>query len=225
MHPIVRDFVADVIAVTTLAEPIVEFGSLQVEGEQDADLRPLFPGSTFIGTDMRPGPGVDRTEDLRALTFSDDSIGTAICVETLEHCEDPVTACRELTRVVAPGGILIASAPMLLGIHAYPSDYFRFTPAAFSSMLAGFAAVSVAGFGDPTHPQWVFAVAAHRPALDFSVEQLPGIAAAQRRYDEAPGMFRIGPLQTDPRSLAKLVVQQLPRVARDRARRSTKPSR
>src|SRR5207247_792573 len=109
-------------------DPVVEFGALQVEPGQDADLRPLFAGRPYLGTDLRPGPGVDRVEDLRALTLADGSVGTALCLETLEHCEDPFAAGRELARVVADGGVCLVSTPLMLGIHGYPNDYWRFTP-------------------------------------------------------------------------------------------------
>ena len=80
-----------------LPEPIVEFGSMQVEPGQPNDLRRLFAGRDFTGTDMRPGPGVDRVEDLRALTYPDASVGTALCLDTLEHCADPLAACASST--------------------------------------------------------------------------------------------------------------------------------
>ena len=48
--------------------PIFEFGSYQVEGQVEyADLRSLFPGKEYVGCDMRPGPGVDRVEDVSAI--------------------------------------------------------------------------------------------------------------------------------------------------------------
>src|SRR3954462_8198699 len=117
MQPVVRAFVEDVLEATAPPDPVVEFGSMQVEAEQNGDLRPLFAGRAFTGTDFREGPGVDRVEDLRALSCADGSVGTALCLETLEHVEDPLTACRELARVVAPGGVCLVSTPFLLGIH------------------------------------------------------------------------------------------------------------
>src|SRR3954451_4520522 len=134
MQPVVRAFVEDVLEATAPPDPVVEFGSMQVEAEQNGDLRPLFAGRDFTGTDFREGPGVDRVEDLRNLTFEDGSVGTAICLETLEHCEDPLAACRELGRVTS--GVCLVSTSFLLGIHGYPNDYFRFTPEAMRSMLA-----------------------------------------------------------------------------------------
>ena len=48
-----------------IQEPIIEIGSFLVEGQEElADLRPLFKGKKYIGCDMRPGPGVDRIEDV-----------------------------------------------------------------------------------------------------------------------------------------------------------------
>jgi SAM-dependent methyltransferase len=217
MNRIVRAFVTDAVEALELSDPIVEFGALQVDDEEGADLRDLFPGRAFTGTDFRAGPGVDRVEDLRSLGFADGSVGTAICLETLEHCEDPIRACSELARVVAPGGVLIASTPMLIGIHAHPNDYFRFTPEALRSMLSGFDDVWVGSYGEPAIPYWVFAIAARGRSLGLTLERMPRLAAAQARFDAARGEFRIGPFHLGLRSLAATVVRQLPRVAAERA--------
>jgi len=217
MHPHVRDFVTDVVEAVQLPDPVVEFGALQVEDQPGSDLRDLFTGRPYTGTDMRPGPGVDRVEDLRSLSYGDGSVGTAICLETLEHCEDPIRACGELARVVAPGGVLIASAPMLIGIHGYPSDYFRFTPAAFESLLRGFDDVWVGAYGEAGMPYWVFGVAARGRTLGLTLERLPRLAAHQARFEAARGEFAIGPFHIGLRALVGTVAKQLPRVASQRA--------
>ena len=41
-----------------------------------AALRSLFPGKAYVGCDMRPGPGVDRVEDVSAMTFGNCQAGT-----------------------------------------------------------------------------------------------------------------------------------------------------
>ena len=216
MQPVVRDFVQDALEALELPDPVVEFGSLQVEAEQDADLRPLFAGRPFTGTDFREGPGVDRVEDLRALTYEDDSVGTAICLETLEHVEDPLTACRELARVVRPGGVCLVSTPLLLGIHGYPNDFFRYTPEGMRSLLKPFDAAWVTGLGDPAMPLWVFAVAANGRALDLSLPQLPRLRAAQERFERADGKIRLGAMQVTPRELARALRTEVPRLLRQR---------
>jgi SAM-dependent methyltransferase len=216
MQPVVRDFVQDALEVLELPDPVVEFGSLQVEAEQDADLRPLFAGRPFTGTDFREGPGVDRVEDLRALTYEDDSVGTAICLETLEHVEDPLTACRELARVVRPGGVCLVSTPLLLGIHGYPNDFFRYTPEGMRSLLKPFDAAWVTGLGDPAMPLWVFAVAANGRALDLSLARLPRLRAAQERFERADGKIRLGAMQVTPRELVRALRTEVPRLLRQR---------
>jgi len=218
-QPVTRDFLRDLMGVLELPEPVVEFGAMQVEAAQDGDLRPLFAGRRFVGTDFREGPGVDRVEDLRALTFADGEVGTAICLDTLEHCEDPPQACRELARVVRPdGGVCVLSSVMLFGIHGYPSDYFRFTPEAFRSMLSGFDDVWAVGTHDPDIPREVFAVGVHGRKLDLSLDRLPRLAAYQRRWDEARDGVRIGPLRVPPRELARILRAEVPRLARERFR-------
>jgi SAM-dependent methyltransferase len=217
MHPAVRAFVEDVAEAVDLPDPIVEFGSMQVEAGQSSDLRPLFAGRSYVGTDYREGPGVDRIEDLRALTFADGEVGTAICLETLEHVSDPPAACRELARVVGAGGVVIVSAPTLLGTHAYPDDYFRFMPDSFRAMLAGFDDVWVHGLGDPGMPMWVLGVAAKDRTLGLSLDRLPRTANTQADHDAARGRFKLGPFRYPGRDLIRELAPQIPRVIRERA--------
>jgi SAM-dependent methyltransferase len=192
---LIADFVADLQRVVALPDPVVEFGS-------------------FI-TDPDSGVG-----DLRALSFGDGEVGTALCLDTLEHCEDPPQACRELARVCSPdGGVAVISSVMLFGIHAYPNDYFRFTPEGFRAMLAqGFDDVWVAGLGDPNIPMQVIGVGIRGSVLDVSLDRLPSLAAAQARYDAARGKVRIGPLHVSPRELARAVARDLRRNAAQRIR-------
>ena len=219
-HELIYSVVSDLVQRLELREPIVEFGSMQVEEEQPGDLRPLFAGRHFIGTDFREGKGVDRTEDLRKLTFADGEVGTAVCLDTLEHVADPIAAGRELTRVVSPnGGICLISSVMLMPIHGYPSDYWRFTPEALDVLLDHFDDVDVATMGDPTIPFWLFGLASKGRQLGLRLAQLPSLADSQRRYEEADGMLTIGPFRTGLRELGGELRMQLPRIVRQRAAR------
>lgn len=214
---LIRRFVADLQRVEAMPGPVYDFGSLQVEEDQDADLRPLFAAREFVGVDMRPGPGVDAVMDLRALDLADASVGTALCLDTLEHCEDPPQACRELARVTAPGGICVIASVMLFGIHAYPSDYFRFTPEAFRSMLGqGFDAVWAAGVGSPDFPSQVVGVGVKGRALDLP--PLPSLQDAQQAYEAGRGRVRVGIFNYPPWELAAALVRQAPRLVRERRR-------
>lgn len=217
-HDLLYGVVADLVERMELREPIVEFGSMQVEEGQPNDLRPLFAGRTFVGTDMRDGPGVDRTEDLRGLRFADEEVGTALCLDTLEHCADPMAACRELHRVVSSeGGVCLISSVMLIGIHAYPSDYWRFTPEGFRVLLERFDDVDVAAWGDPEAPFFVFGVASKGRKLDIRLAELPSLSNMQREYEDAAGKVKIGPFRYPLRELGAVLRDELPRAVWQRA--------
>jgi ubiquinone/menaquinone biosynthesis C-methylase UbiE len=49
--------------------------------------------------------------DIEAMPFPDDSFGTVVCTEVLEHVPYPKTALSEIRRVLRPGGVLIGSVP------------------------------------------------------------------------------------------------------------------
>ena len=222
-QPLIHAFVSELAQRVELPDPIVEFGALQVEPGQPNDLRPLFDGRTYVGTDMREGPGVDRVEDLRALSFGDGEVGTALCTDTLEHCADPLTATREMHRALAPGGVCVITSVMLFGIHGYPNDYWRFTPEGFRVLLEPFDDVWVAGIGDPDIPTQVIGVGAKERSLGLSLDAFPTLVAAQERWDRARGAVRVGPFRMSLRELAGVLREELPRVTaekvRDRARR------
>ena len=52
----------------------------------------------------------------RELPYVDDSFDVVVCVEGLEHIENPANAIREFSRVVRPGGRLIISVPNIMNI-------------------------------------------------------------------------------------------------------------
>jgi hypothetical protein len=215
---LIFDFVTELAGLIELPEPIVEFGSLQVEPGQPNNLRALFAGREFVGTDMRPGPGVDRVEDLRALTFSDAELGTAVCLDTLEHCEDPLTACRELHRVLGDGGVCVLSSVMFFPIHGYPSDYWRFTPEGMRALLAPFDDVWVAGVGHPELPMQVVAVGAKGRRLGLGPDTLRSLAEAQRQWDRAEGKVRFELVHVPLRQLTATLARELPRAVAQRTR-------
>jgi hypothetical protein len=79
MRPHLREFLELCARTLACPEPIVEIGAFQVSGQETiADLRPLFQSKHYIDRDMRRGPGVDRIEDIHALSFRSGEVGTLI---------------------------------------------------------------------------------------------------------------------------------------------------
>ena len=154
--------------------PIYEFGSFQVEGqEQYADLRSLFPGRKYVGCDMRPGLGVDMVQDVSAMTLASGTVGTILCIETFEHVFEIRKAFDEVFRVLKPGGLFIITSPLNFRIHAYPDDYWRRTPTCLRRMLGPYEAKSSGYQGYEKFPHTVMAVARKAPAeADFAERAL-----------------------------------------------------
>ena len=195
MRENVRAFVELCAQHLPTADPVVEIGAYLVPGQEViADLRPLFPGTRYVGCDMRPGPGVDRVECADALSFPDDSVGTLLSLDTLEHVAQPQRALDEVWRVLRPGGVAIVSSVMDFPIHDVPSDYWRFTPAGFAELLRRFDA-HVYYSGNPWFPSLVLGVAWKRPRGEWPAvfaEEITHRGHLYSRY--APGK----PLYAEP---------------------------
>ena len=179
----VRAFAKVCSEVLPIVEPIYEFGAIQVPGQElIADLRPFFRGKRYVGTDLREGPGVDEIIDLHSIALPDESIGTAICLDTLEHVEYPRKAMENIHRVLKPEGLLLLSVPMNFPIHNYPYDYWRFTPAGVESLLKPFHFAHVDAIGTPDFPTTVVALAAKRPVHADCLHQFKERFGKQKEY-------------------------------------------
>jgi SAM-dependent methyltransferase len=66
-----------------------------------------------IATDLFPNPWLDRTENVYALTFADQSAAAIILFDVFHHLEHPGAALAEIYRVLVPGGRLIIFDPAM----------------------------------------------------------------------------------------------------------------
>jgi SAM-dependent methyltransferase len=159
MRELIKEFVSICAQTLPLEEPIYEFGSLQVPGQEGfADLRPLFPGKEYVGSDMQEGPGVDIVLNLHDLALPAHTVGTALVADTLEHVEFPFRAIEQVHKVMHPDGIVLISSHMQAKIHAYPNDYWRFTPEGFRVLLKPFTDSLVSYAGAKKFPHTVVGI-------------------------------------------------------------------
>lgn len=185
MRENVRAFIEAAVEAFDLQGPVYEFGAFQVEGQPGSDLRELFAGKPYVGCDMRKGPGVDRIEDLAELTLPDGAARTIICVDTLEHVFEARRAVDEMIRVLAPGGILLVSAPMDFRLHDYPSDYWRLTPSCVDRLFAPLAGTIIGSQGVESFPHTVFGIGCKDPVRPELVEGLTAfVDGFERRVRE-----------------------------------------
>lgn len=93
--------------------------------------RPLsFLGDYAI---ENPETGGKAIEDLHVKY--DHSVGTMVCLSTLEHVADPFKAVRRLRMAMRPGGLCIVSVPFQFPHHPSPVDHWRFSPTGLEQLF------------------------------------------------------------------------------------------
>lgn len=139
MHESVLNFVQTTILGCRLGD-VLEVGAFDVNGSA----RPIIePRSTsYIATDMRAGPGVDRVVDCTQLLFEfgRDRFDTVVSLEMLEHVSAWRMAVAQMKAVTRPGGrVLLTTRSLGFPLHDYPSDYWRFSTADMSKIWGDWA--------------------------------------------------------------------------------------
>ncbi len=109
---------------------------------------PLFAAyaSSYIGVDPVENPRAELRGSVEALPVEDGSFDVVLCNQVLEHCDDPAQAVRELRRVTAPRGRVLASTHGVMPYHPSPTDYWRWTYAGLEKLFvesASWASVRV----------------------------------------------------------------------------------
>lgn len=89
--------------------------------------------------------GADLAGRVEVTGLPDESCDLIICTQVLEHCSEPWRAAPEMFRILADGGVLVASVPHAWFYHPHPDDNWRYTPEGLSRLLtaAGFEVVSI----------------------------------------------------------------------------------
>jgi SAM-dependent methyltransferase len=99
----------------------------------------------YVGVDSR-NPAADLHGSVESLPVPDGSFEVVLCTQVLEHCADPAQAVRELRRVAAPGGRVLASTHGVQVYHPAPDDLWRWTHAGLERLFvenADWSSVSV----------------------------------------------------------------------------------
>ncbi len=121
--------------------------------------KPYYPffaerASEYVGVDVVDNPAAELRGAVEDLPVEDGSFDLVLCTQVLEHCDDPAEAVRELRRVTAPGGRVLASTHGTQVYHPSPQDYWRWTHAGLGRLFeenAAWASVEVApGAGTAT---------------------------------------------------------------------------
>lgn len=103
-----------------------------------------------INIDQMPFAEVDIVADIGRLPFRDQSVDGLVNEATLEHVAEYQRVLGEMRRVLKPGGYLYLVVPFLVGYHASPNDYYRWTREGLIAALRDFQVVDVGIRSGPT---------------------------------------------------------------------------
>ena len=171
--------------------PVLEVGSYQVAGQEDIiNLRRYFPGTPYLGLDMREGPGVDVVGSVEDLPFETASVGTVVALSTFEHVKHFWRGFDEVYRVLRPDGVFLVSCPFHFHIHDYPSDYWRFTPEALKLLLERYPTKILGYHGPADRPGNVWALAFREDHPAITPTQQVQYRECLKLYAKEPLAFR-----------------------------------
>jgi len=112
--------------------------------------RSYFPNATeYDVTDVVARPGVRYICDIHEpVGMPRNHFNAIICTQVFEHLAHPDKAAKSLFELIAPGGVLLLTAPFINPVHKDPTDFHRFTPDALEMIIkeAGFN-IEVVRFG------------------------------------------------------------------------------
>jgi SAM-dependent methyltransferase len=102
-------------------------------------VKPYYPfferAASYVGLDVVENPAADVIGPVEAMPLEDASFDIVLCNQVLEHCDDPPQAVRELRRVTAPGGRVLASTHGVQVYHPSPTDLWRWTHAGLERLF------------------------------------------------------------------------------------------
>jgi SAM-dependent methyltransferase len=104
-------------------------------------VKPYYPffaayADAYVGVDVAGSDAADLVGRIEDLPVEAGTFDVVLCTQVLEHCTDPARAVRELRRVVAPGGVVLASTHGVQVYHPAPTDLWRWTHAGLELLFA-----------------------------------------------------------------------------------------
>ena len=140
----ILDFVMDIAAATPPGASVLDLGA------GNAPYRELFAHTVYRTNEWTESEHIGAAQadiigPADALPVPGASFDLVICTQVLEHVAEPLTVLSECFRVLAPGGRLGLTVPLLWEPHEVPHDYFRFTEHGLAHLLskAGFVELDI----------------------------------------------------------------------------------
>ena len=154
--------------LTETSESILDIGTSQRFAKELRPYERWFDDKKYVAGGYKPELiygtyNCDLHTDIEDIPFEDNTWDAVICLEVLEHVDNPFKAISELYRVLKPGGMLLLTTPFLLGYHGkskqigdidahshseYP-DFWRFTHEGLFHLFKPFTSTKVEVLNGP----------------------------------------------------------------------------
>jgi SAM-dependent methyltransferase len=119
-------------------------------GAGDAPYRERLAHTDYVTIDWDKsehagGRHADISATAEAIPEPDCSFDAVLMTQVLEHVPEPKDVLREAFRLLAPGGRLHLTVPLVWELHELPHDYYRYTAPGLEHLLesAGFESIAV----------------------------------------------------------------------------------
>ncbi|MCB1152638.1 methyltransferase domain-containing protein [bacterium] len=159
-------YVAEAVKKYDFQEPVLEVAA----GWEPNYYQPYFKGKKYIKQDLRDWdpPCIDIVCNAKDMSeqVADGSVNTVLCLNTLEHVDEPHKVVDEIYRVLAVGGHVIVTVPTRCPIHRAPKDYWRFMPDGIFFLFRHFQVLDMMVGRSLTYPSCIDIVA-RKPEADW----------------------------------------------------------
>ena len=133
-----------------LRTPFADLGGMESPCIADYDLTIATgdQGARYVSLDQRPfdhiDPGYLILNPEQGAPFIEDlpyryasAFGTAVCLNVLEHVQNPFRVMAALYQLLRDGGLLIMETVFSFPYHPSPNDYWRFSPDCLRYLATG----------------------------------------------------------------------------------------
>ena len=128
-----------------------------------------------LSVDLLDASTTDIRGDILSLPFEDNVADLVVANRILEHVKEPVEACKELARVVKPGGKVYTIVPFMTPYHRLPLDQFRFSLDSLPRLFPDFETVKLEPFEGPVRAMlWM--------KKEFFAQAIPGTGLWRTAY-------------------------------------------